>query len=265
VAGTAAVGAFAADQGINPRFENFALSVESPPPVPVVFWERFDFAFASDVNAVFADALQPLNTVRWNMELRGKDFSESFLNRSASRARSAFAESVEYSTREAAIETPFIWWLEDRQGWFANLLRGSIGSVAEESVGTLNISYHAVEQSWWRRLSENGGTYYGIRPFSTSPYVYMGQTITDGEKAILMANVRYYYDRFADHRFELALSVPLAYGLTLDLGSSYQFGTHTQQRFVMRFLKEFKRGGIANLGFDVQQRPMLIAGISVRW
>src|SRR5262249_54469381 len=115
-------------------------------------------------------------------------------------------------------------------------------------------------------LLHNDGTHYGIRPLSTSPYVYISHAIKDGAaNTIFVANLRYYYQHFADHRFELALSVPLAYGLALDLGSAYQFGIHEDQKFVVKFLKEFKGGGIAHLGFEVREHPSIIAGISFAW
>lgn len=262
---TAAVAAaHAADPGVGPQDGSFALSVETPRPQADFFWQRFDYGFDDNVNDIFSDSLQPLNVIRWNVQLRGRDFSDNLRERANGRARSAFTKSVEYGAREVVVELPFMIWLDDHQSWLAELLRGSIGNVSEEGVAPLDLSYEGVEQSWWRNLAR-GGTHYGIRPFRTSPYAYISHGITDGEKTILLANVRYYYDRLANHRVELALSVPLAYGMALDFGSAYEFGTHDEQRLVVKLLKELKGGGVAHLGFEVREHPALIAGISFGW
>jgi hypothetical protein len=257
-------GARGADPGLGPHDSSFAVSMESPPPEPAVFWQRFDSAFDNNVNDIFADTLQPLNSIKWNLQLRGPDFSDRFRARAASRARFAFTKSVEYGMREAAVEVPFMVWLDDHEGWLANLLRDSIDNVNEEAVAPLDISHEGAAYSWWRNLA-NGGTHYGIRPLRTSPYAYVSHEFTDGEKTILLARARYYYDRFADHRVELTFSVPVAYGMALDFGSAYEFGTHTERRLVVKVLKQFKGGGVAHLGFEVRDRPTVIAGITFGW
>jgi hypothetical protein len=259
-----AVGARGADPDIGPQDSSFTVSVVSPRPQPDFFWQRFDFAVDDNVNDIFSDALQPLNVIRWNVELRGRDFSDNFRERASSRARYALTKTFEYGTREAVVELPFFIWLDDHQSWFADLLRGSIGNVGEESVAPLDPVYEGVEQSWWKSLS-NGGTHYGIRPFRTSPYAYVSHAISDGDKTILLANLRYYYDRFADHRVELALSLPMPYGMALDFGSAYEFGSNDKQRLVVKLLKELKGGGVAHLGFEVKEHPALIAGITFHW
>src|SRR5205823_6416930 len=107
---------------------------------------------------------------------------------------------------------------------------------------------------------------YGVRPLRTSPYVYVSHAIKDGgDNTVVVANVRYYYEHFSEHRFELSLAVPLAYGMALDLGSAYEFGARDEQRFVVKLLKEFKGGGIAHLGLEVKDHPSIIAGISFGW
>lgn len=266
-AAAAGIGAHAANPDFNPQEGNFAVSVEAPPEEPLFFWERFDTAFQSDVNDVFVDALSPLNTIRWNFNLPDKNASEGFYDRKTRAANSALVDSIDYSTREAVVETPFVLWLDTHQGWFAELLRGSVDDVGEQSLSPLNASYRAVQQTWWRTLLQNGGTYYGIRPFSTSPYAYVSRGIIDGGgKTVVLANVRYYYDHFSDHRFELSLSVPIAYGLSVDLGSAYRFGANeSNQSFAVQVIKEFKGHGIAHLGFEVRERPIIIAGFTFTW
>jgi hypothetical protein len=261
---TAAVEAHAADPGASPQETPFALSLVSPPPPPAYFWQRFDNGFDKKVNGVFADALQPLNVVRWNVDLRGRDFSDNFRELAASRARGAFAKSLQYGAREAVVELPLMIWLDDNQSWFADLLRGSIGNVNEEIAAPLDYSHERVQQSWWRTEAARG-TDYGIRPLRMSPYAYVSHGITDGDRTILLAHIRYYYDHFAHHRMELGFSVPLEYGMTLDCGNSYQFGSHDTQRIAVKLVKEWKSGGTAHVGFEVRQHPALIAGISLGW
>ena len=264
-AATFAIQAHASDEDFNPQSTRFVLSIEAPPEEPIFFWDRFDYAFQGEVNNIFIDALNPLNTVRWNLQLPGPDFSHNLYRRSSEAARGALWDSFSYSSREAAVKTPLILWLDSQQGWFADLLRDSVGSVAEESVAPLDVSYRAVGQTWWHTLLRDKGTHYGVRPLSSSPYAYVSRSVSDGEDVLFLANVRYYYDHFSEHRFELALSVPLAYGLALDLGSAYQFGTHDERRFAVRLLRELKGGGIATIGFEVQNHPRMIAGIGFTW
>lgn len=260
----AAAVARAAEPGVGPQESSFSLSLASPPPPPVVFWQRFDVAFEDRANGIFADALQPLNVIRWNVDLRGTDFSDNFRERASDRARGAFVRTIEYGSREAIVTLPFMVWLDENQSWFAELLRGSIGNVDEEIAAPLDISHEGVQRSWWRAEASQG-TEYGLRPFRTSPYAYVSQGISDGERTVLLAHIRYYYDRFAHHRMELGFSVPLEYGMTFDCGHSYEFGSHDTQRLAVKLVKEFSNGGTAHVGFEVRKHPALIAGISFGW
>jgi len=261
-----AVGARAAEPDAGPPefTSQFSLSLVSPPPEPVLFWQRFDYAFDDRANGIFADALQPLNVIRWNVALRGQDFSDNFREFAASRARHAFVRTAEYGARDAAVEMPVMLWLDDRQGWFADLLRGTIDNTSEETVKPLSAAHEGFEQARWRDEASRG-THYGIRPLRTSPYAYVSQGFSDGERTVLLAHLRYYYDRFAEHRFEFAFSVPLEYAMSLDVGTSYQFGSHDQQRLAVKVVKELRGGGLAFAGLELRQHSALIAGITFGW
>jgi hypothetical protein len=262
---TMAVGARAAEPGAGPEFaSHFSLSLVSPPPEPVLFWQRFDYSFDNKANDIFADALQPLNVIRWNVDLRGRDFSDSLRERADSRARGAFLRTAEYGGRDAAMEMPLLLWLDDHQSWFANLLRGSIDNTTEEAVRPLDATREGFEQARWRDEASRG-THYGIRPLRTSPYAYVSRGFSDGERTVLLAHMRYYYERFARHRVEVAFSVPLAYAMSFDVGSSYEFVSHDQQRVTMKLVKQLKGGGMAFTGFEVRQHSALIAGITFAW
>ena len=84
-------------------------------------------------------------------------------------------------------------------------------------------------------------------------------------ETLFLADARYYYDRFCDHRFELALSVPMAYGWSADFVSAYQLGKENNRSVAVQLLKEISRRGVAHVGFQVQEHPLMIAGITFTW
>lgn len=261
------VGAHAADQDSDQR-SSFALSVEAPPKEPIYFWERFDSAFENDVNDVFVDALTPETTVKWNLSLPNKDFSTRFYEQTTHAADGALFESLKYGGRGAILGIPPLLWVDSHPGLFGDLLRGSVDNVGEQSISPLNASYSAVQQSWWKNLLHDGGTYYGIRPISTSPYAYISHGFIDGGgKPVVLANLRYYYDHLSDHRVELALSFPLAEGLSADVGTAYRFGRGEEgnQTCAIQLIKDFKGHGTAHVGFQMQQHPILLAGVTFTW
>src|SRR5436190_4136331 len=165
------VEADAAEQNSDSHFSVFALSAESPRPDSLLFRERFDLSFSHNVNDVFTDELYPLKVIKWNMDLTGTDFSNNFHDRISSKARAAFGRTIEYGLRDAFVEAPFMLWLEQNHGWFANVLRDSVDNIGEESVSPMDVSYRSAEQTWWKNLLSNGGTHFGLRPLRTSPYV----------------------------------------------------------------------------------------------
>jgi len=203
--------------------------------------------------------------MNWRIEL--PDNSYDHVNeRATSAARDALSKSVVYGVREALVDLPIMLWLQERQGLLADFLRNSIDSVGEEEVAPLDVSYRLVERSWWKRLSENGGVHYGIRPFRTSPYAFLSLGLKDGDTLFLLRPVRYYYDPFVDHRFEIALSVPLKHGFAIDVGTSYQFGRHSEEKgLAVKLFKEFKSGGILHVGLEARERPVFFAGMALPW
>ena len=203
--------------------------------------------------------------MNWSIELAGSDY-EDFRERTTSAARHALSKSIVYGVREAAVDLPIMLWIKDRQGFLADFLRNSVDSVGEEAVAPLDVSYRLVERSWWKRLTESGQVSYGIRPFRTSPYTFLSLGIKDGDRLLLLGHVRYYYCHFADHRFEISLSVPLAHGFAIDLGTSYQFGRNgEEERLVVKVSKELKAGGIVHVGLEARERSAFFAGIAFPW
>ena len=259
----AALSVYAENPSVMLQYSSSPLPFESSPRE--TFRERFTVAFDRRVDELFADRFHPFNVMNWSLELPDSG-SDHLRERAASAARNVLSKSVLQSVREATVDLPILLWLKERQGLLADFLRNSVGSVGEEAVAPLDVSYRLEERSWWQRLSESGKVRYGIRPFSTSPYTFLSLGLKDGDGWFLLAHVRYHYRQFADHLFEIALSVPLAYGLGIDVGSSYQCGRHGEMEgLVVKLLKEFKSGGILHIGLEAREHPAFFAGIAMPW
>jgi hypothetical protein len=255
----------AADPAADNDYSRFAVSIEMPRKELLPMWERFDVAFSERADDVFADQLRSFKMIRWNIEFADWNF-DHYRQRTSSAGQHAFTKSITDSAREAATDLPFFAWLEEHQSFVGTFVRNSVGNVEEESLSPLSPSFGGVERSWWRRLADQGELRYGLRPFKTNPYAYVSYGIKDGDTLLLLTHVRYHYDHFADHQFEFAVSVPLAYGLAVDVGTSYQFGQHGEEKkLVLKLFKELKKGGIVHVGFEVKERPMLIAGTTFTW
>lgn len=227
------------------------------------FWKRFETAFDDSTTKVFADRFHPLSAKNWTIQLAGKS-TRSMGEKYTTTAFDALGKSMTYSLREAAISFPAVANLEENQGLLADFFIGTVDDVDEESVSPLDPTFGLAERSWWGRLSESRRLHYGLRPLRTDPYAFVSFAVKDGKTPLLLGHMRYYYDSFTDHRFEFAFSLPVAHGCSFDVGTSYQFGMHDEQKkLVLKFLKEFKSGGIVHVGLEAQEHPSLFAGISL--
>jgi len=252
----------AADQGVNLQYVPYTTPIESPAEAPFEFWDRFKVSFDQHSDELFTDRFHPLKIMDWRMELANRA-PDAFRERTTSVARHTVAKSVVNGFREITVDTPIMVWLKERQRFFGDLLRNSVGNVEEDAVAPLDLSYGLVERSWWRRLSEGGSLRYGLRPFRTDPYAFLGLAIKDGESLVLLTHVRYHYRLLGDHFFEIALSLPLAHGFAIDIGTTYEFGRYGEEkRAAIKLAKELKAGGIVHVGLEAKERPMLLAGIS---
>jgi len=256
-------GTHATDQSLELEHDRQPLTlIGSPTAEPMAFWERFTSAFEDQAADNFADRFHPLGSLNWSLHLEEGDAS-SFQEETSRGARKALSKSFTRGLREAGVDLPVMTWLKDRQSLLADFLRNSVGNVSEESVAPTTLSYHAVERSWWDRLSENSGLRYGIRPFRTAPYAYAGVGIRDGENVILLANVRYVFRNFDEHKFELALSVPLAHGLSMDIGAGYKFDRHnSEEQLALKIFKKLDNGSMFYVGMELRNEPAVYAGLS---
>ena len=228
-------------------------------------WNNFGTTFDSRITEAFASRFHPFRTVTWNGGMYDVD-SVFLRNHTSDAAVNALSKSVLYSSREAAVGLPIMNWLEMHQGFLGDLLENTVDDVDEEAVSPLGLSYSEAERSRWQRLAESRRFRYGLRPLGTEPYAFVSRAITDGDRILIIGHARYRYHSFSEHRFEVALSVPLAQNLSVDLGSSYQFGAGDQEKqVVLKLFKAFANGSILHIGMKVQEKPQLLAGFAMAW
>jgi len=253
----------ASEQHLQLEYKAPTLLLELKDEAPVTFWERFEFSFELQADRIFTDRFHSLNTMNWHFELVGRA-ADDFRDTTAHAASRALSRSLSISLREATFDLPLMVWLREHRGFFADLVLNSMDATGEEAVAPLNLSYRLLERSWWERLAASRGFSYGIRPFQTSPYAFVSAGIWNGDSLLMLAHVRYHYSHFADHQFELAISVPLARGVSIDLGTAYQFGRHEDtKRMVLKLSKQFAGGGIMHIGMETQEHPRFLVGLSL--
>lgn len=245
------------------EYEVPKIVLDSPVDLPANFWERFKFSFEQNAEQVFTDRFHSLNTTQWYMALADRNAAE-IRDATSRAARQAFSRSVTVSFREASFDLPIMLWLEGQRGFWADLVLQSVDTVGEEAVSPLNPAYGVLERSWWNRMAESHGLHYGIRPFRTSPYAFVSAGIWSDETLFVLVHLRYHFQQFTEHKFELALSVPLAHGFAIDVGTAYQFGRETEQRqMVLKLSKQMRNGGILYVGMEAQQRPTFLVGVAL--
>jgi hypothetical protein len=252
-----------ADQGLQLQHSLLdEMVIESPGDEARAFWEQFKLTFEECANDNFADRMHPLSSLNWKLRLEEGD--ATFYREQPSRsARQALNRSATHGLREAGVDLPLMMWLKERQGILADFLRDSVSNTSEESVTPKELSYHVVERSWWDRLSNSSGLRYGIRPFRTAPYAYAGIGFRDGDRVFLLANVRYAFRDFAQHKFELALSLPLMNGISVDVGATYKLNRgNSEERFVLKLFKNLDRGGMFYVAMELREAPAVYSGIS---
>jgi hypothetical protein len=227
------------------------------------FWERFQDALDQRMDEVYSDRLHPVSVLGWSVKRPGDSWAQ-WRERTDHGVESAFVKSVEYSLRDAAVVLPFIGGLASGEDSFGDLFLDSVDAVEEEAVSPLDPLYRPAERLWWKDLAQKRELRYGLRPFRPDPYAFVSLRVTEADRLLLLGHLRYYYRGFADHRFEVALSLPVANGLTVDVGTAYQFGQHDEQKkLVVKLFKPLKQGGILHVGVEVQKHPTLFAALSL--
>lgn len=259
-------GAQAADQAIQLEHRSSDSDpLYSPAEETAAFWQKFKASFDNRANDVFADRFNSFRMISWGLYPADRD-TQDFLGRPVRAARSALTKSLTYSFRDSVFDLPGMVWLKDRPGFISELIRDSIGNPGEDSVTTKNLAYKGLEQTWWESMSERGGLSYGIQPFRSSPYAFFSWSMKDGDQTLLLGHMRYYYQNFIEHNFEMALSIPITRGITMGFGCAYKFDNHTNDKSAsLTISKVFRNGGILNLGAEVTSHPALFAGFAKAW
>ena len=236
--------------------------VRSPDEIPVTFWERFEFEFENSSETIFTDRFHSFKSLDWYLEADGD--ASAFGERATRLASRSLSRSAGVGFRRAVIEEPFVAWLKEQPSVVTELILYALDTEDEDAVAPLDPTYHTRERSWWNQLSERPGFRYGLRPFQESPYAFVSSGIWRGDSLLALAHVRYHYRRFADHQFELAMSVPLAPSIALDLGTAYQFGRHDDvKKIVVKLSKQLRNGGVVHIGVEAQDRPTFLVGVSM--
>jgi hypothetical protein len=228
-------------------------------------WEPFESAFAQSAVNVFADQFHPLQVMSRDIAFNAGG-PGVWADHEVSTLGHALSQSFESGLREASLDLPVVSWLSQGPGFLARFVRNTVADEEEEAVDPLELRYRPAEHSWWRRLSSSRALSYGLRPLRTDPYAFLGWGIRNGGEWVLFGHARYYYDHFADHKFELSLSLPLGPHFSMNLGSSYRFGQHEEQkRLALKLLRALPGGNVLHVGLALRLRPALFAGISFPW
>lgn len=227
------------------------------------FWEQFEESLGQRMDEVYTDRLHPVSLMGWALKRPGSSWTR-FLERGDHGVQSAFVKSIEYSLRDAAVVLPLVGGLASGEDSITDFFLDSVDAVEEEAVSPLDPAYRPTERLWWRSLAKSRVLRYGVRPLQTDPYAFLSVRLTEAERLILLGHVRYYYHDFADHRFELAMSLPLAHGVAVDIGTAYQFGQHREEKkLVVKLFKPLPRGGVLHVGVELQKSPTLFAALSL--
>ncbi len=233
-----------------------------PPNKPDTLWERFEFAIERNTERVFKARFHPLNMAQWHL-LSDAD-AAAYREQVPRLGRNAMTRSVTTAAREVAFELPVMIWLDGQRSFLADFLLNSVDAVEEESVAPLDPNYRVLERSWWKRLSDSRNLRFGVRPFRTSPYAFMSASVWNGDSLLMLTHVRYHFRNFADHHFEMAVSLPLTHGFAMDVGTAYHMTRRDDfKHIVLKLSKQFADGGIVHIGMEAEEKPRFVVGITM--
>ncbi len=153
--------------------------ISYPPLFPIlepaerrdVLSERFFQEVMASDSIVFDRFASPSSRLAWQRRQEGLGYGG--LDRFNSSGASMFETIGLDSLRTTAIEVlPFDrrqdYWL----GRMAHFITGTIGNPQEEHIEVTSISYSAVRSSW-EKENEKGAIQWGLRPWRSTPYLYL--------------------------------------------------------------------------------------------
>jgi hypothetical protein len=125
------------------------------------------------------------------------------------------------SLRTAALEgLPLGLWEDRLDGAIGHFIFGSLGNPEEEHVRITSINYSDV-RSTWETANRNAGIQFGIRPWRTSPYLYLlAHAGHWNSQPLVTFEGRMGYTFFGSARLEGRLSLALPAGFRLGGGVS---------------------------------------------
>jgi hypothetical protein len=189
------------------------------------------------------------------------------------------------SLRTAATEAlPLSHWPEEWHGWLGELVAGTIGNPQEEHLELTSVTYSAVRTSWERDAGK-ATVQWGVRPWRTSPYVYMlahaGRL--DGQPLITF-ETRAGYTMFGSSKIEGRLTFQLPESFRISGSGSVdpaRFGSSdpsastfgvTLERVVRVFSREPAgvfyvgfRSGVNDSGPISRREHLIVAGFARAW
>lgn len=231
------------------------------------FLGHFLDTFGDIAPEIIFDRVHPLSMARLTIFEEDHD---RLMEKMDSRVRSGVTKSLQYSGRTIFADMALKTWLENRQGAIANFLRGSLGSISqfrEEELQPTDLGYNDIERSWWSELKESGSLRYGVRPFRTSPYAYVGFRVRSGDETLFLSTLRIRYKDMNEPSVELALSIPVGDSCALDIGLSHKFTSAREGedgKAVVRLVKNFRLASLY-ASANVASRPGLFLGIYRPW
>ena len=153
--------------------------ISYPPLFPIlepaersdVLSERFFQEVMASESIVFDRFASPSSRLAWQRRQEGLGYG------GLDRFNSSGATMLEMigldSLRTAAIEVlPFDAWQDYWLGRMAHFITGTIGNPQEEHIEVTSISYSAVRSSW-EKENEKGAIQWGLRPWRSTPYLYL--------------------------------------------------------------------------------------------
>jgi len=184
------------------------------PPTMDVFTKRFFDEIGTSDDIVFDRLLGPasqLSSTRRQLNLRNGS-----IERFNSDGAGMFEKIGMDSLRTAAVEAfPVEVWQDHWLGWLGDLFTGTIGNPEEEDLRITSVAASAV-RSRWEGDGRAASLQWGVRPWNTSPYVYLLSGVGHFEgKRLLTLETRMGYSVYGSGKFEnrLTLQLPAAFRL----------------------------------------------------
>ena len=258
------------------------VSLEYEQPSEVFVRRFFEEVVTSD-SLVFDRYTGPSSRLGWE---RDKDrLGYGGLERFNANGAKLFAAIGMDSIRTAALAVlPLGFWEESWEAWLADFITGTVGNPGEERVH-LNAAGYSATRSAWENANHSAVFQWGVRPWSTSPYVYF--LIRAGHfqgQPLLTFEGRAGYTLLGATRLEGRLTLPLPGSFRIAAGTSVDptrlgFPDSSMPRVAVTLERVIGRrdrapDSIFYIGFrsvinrshaSPRQESLLVAGLSRSW